>query len=142
MPSLERVSVPAGFTFAGCQLLRVTTAAKSAGLPASLGIGFYSSDTTNGQFSADRGRLVPSNELKAVGNATLKSGEAAVLHQFAALVNCEVGPGASAAKQLKPYMDFAGGPPRTVYRNWDLIAGNYALGGQTAQLDRGPDVLR
>jgi len=45
-------------------------------------------------------------------------------------------------KQLKPYMDFLGGPPRTIYRNWDPIAGNYALGGPTARLDRGAEVLR
>ena len=141
-PSLERIAVPEGFTFAGCQLLRVTTASRTAALPAALGIGFYSSDVTGGQFSPDRGRLVPATDLKAAGNATLKGGAAATLHQFSALVNCELGPNANAAKQLKPYMDFAGGPPRTVYRNWDLIAGNYAVGGQVNQIDRGPDILR
>jgi hypothetical protein len=35
-----------------------------------------------------------------------------------------------------------GGLPRTVYRNWDPIAGNYALGGQITQLDRTPEVLQ
>ena len=85
---------------------------------------------------------MPATDLKAAGNATLKGGAAAVLHEFSALVNCELGPNANAAKQLKPYMDFAGGPPRTVYRNWDLIAGNYAVGGQVNQIDRGPDILR
>jgi hypothetical protein len=141
-PSLERVTVPAGSTFAGCQLLRVTTVAKTSALPAAVGIGFYSSDTTSGQFSADQGRLVPRSDLKMVGAATLKNGEPAVLHEFAAIVNCELDPGTIAGKQLKPYMDFVGGPPRTVYRNWDPIAGNYALGDQTARLDRGAEVLR
>jgi hypothetical protein len=141
-PSLERVSVPIGHTFAGCQLMRVTTAAKTAALPAALGIGFYAADTSAGQFSADFGRLVSSNALKTAGNAVLKNGQPAMLHEFAAIVNCEVGPGTTANKQLKPYMDFVGGPPRTIYRNWDLRPGNYALGGQTTRLDRGGEVLR
>lgn len=141
-PSLERVTIPAGSTFAGCQLLRVTIAAKTAALPAAVGIGFYSSDTTSGQFSADHGRLVPRSDLKVVGAATLTNGEPAVLHEFVAIVNCELAPGTIAGKQLKPYMDFLGGPPRTIYRNWDPIAGNYALGGQTTRLDRGAEILR
>jgi hypothetical protein len=58
------------------------------------------------------------------------------------MVNCEVAPGSAASKLLKPYVDFVGGPPRTIYRNWDPIVGNYELGGQTSQLDRGPEVLR
>jgi hypothetical protein len=141
-PSLEQVTVPAGASFAGCEVLRVTTAVKHTALPAVLGIGFYASDTTSGQFSANHGRLVPTSELKRVGSATLKSGEPAQLHEFAALVNCGPGPGTRAGKQLKPYADFVGGPPRTIFRNWDPIAGNYALGGQTAQLDRRPEVLQ
>jgi len=141
-PSLERVSVPAGYNFAGCRLLRVTTAAKTAALPGALGIGFYAAQTTSGQFSVDLGRLVPSSALKKVGDAVLKSGEPAVLHQFAALVNCEVTPGTTAGKLLKPYIDFVGGPPRTIYRNWDPIAGNYELGGQAGQVDRTAEVLR
>jgi hypothetical protein len=141
-PSLERVSIPAASTFAGCQLLRVTTAAKQAALPATVGIGFYASDTTSGQFSPNRGRLVPRAELKEVGTATLKSGAPAVLHEFAGIVNCELGPGTIAGKQLKPYMDFLGGPPRTLYRNWDPIAGNYALGPQVTRIDRAAEILR
>src|SRR5262249_21596764 len=77
-PSLEQVIVPTGSAFTGCQLLRVTTVVKSSALAAALGIGFYSADTTGGQFSADHGRRVPTSDLKAVGKATLKSGEAAV----------------------------------------------------------------
>jgi hypothetical protein len=65
-----------------------------------------------------------------------------VLHEFVGVVNCELAPGTIAGKQFKPYMDFLGGPPRTIYRNWDPIAGNYALGGPTARLDRGAEVLR
>jgi hypothetical protein len=77
-----------------------------------------------------------------VGPATLKSGEEAVLHEFAALVNCEVAPGTGAGKRLKPYMAFLGGPPRTIYRNWDPVAGNHALDGPTTPLDRAAEVLR
>jgi hypothetical protein len=141
-PSLERVIVPAGYTFAGCQLLRVTTAAKTAAVAGALGIGFYAAQTTGGQFSVDQGRLVSNDSLKKVGDAVFKNGEPAVLHEFAALVNCQVTPGSTAGKLLKPYMDFVGGPPRTIYRNWDPIGGNYELPGQAGQLDRRPEVLR
>jgi hypothetical protein len=141
-PSLERVVVPAAYDFAGCQTLRVTTAARSSALAGALGVGFYSADVTAGQFSADIGRLVPTGSLKSVGDAVLKNGEPAVLHEFAALVDCQGAPGTRASKQLKPYMDFAGGPPPTVYRNWDPVTGNYAVGGPTATIDRRGEVLR
>ena len=141
-PSLAQLTVPAGYTFAGCQLARVTTAAKTSALPGSLGIGFYAADTTAGQLSADHGRRSPSAELKAVGNAVLKSGRAAVLHEFAAVVNCDLAPGIKAGMRFKPYMDFVGGPPRTIYRNWDPIPDNYVLGGDSPQLDRRTEVLR
>jgi hypothetical protein len=141
-PSLERISIPAGSLRAGCQLLRVRTAAKTAAVQAALGIGFYAADTTPGQFSNNVGRLVPTSALKTIGNAKLKSGEPAVLHEFAGLVNCQVAPGTNAGKQLKPYMDFMGGPPRTVFRNWDPVAGNYVFGAPAAPLDREAEVLR
>jgi hypothetical protein len=141
-PSLERVVVPAGDPLAGCRLLRVTTASKTVALPAARGIGFYSSDTTPGQASANLGRLVPSPQLKAVGNATLKGGQPAVLHDFAAIVSCQAQPATATGKQFKPYADFVGGPPTTLFRNWDPIAGNYVIGGQITQIERGPEVLR
>ena len=134
--------IPAGSALTGCQVLRVTTAAKATALPAALGIGFYAADTTVGQFGANVGRLVPTSALKKVGDGTLKSGQPAVLNEFAGLVNCQLGPGTNAGKQLKPFMDFMAGPPRATYRNWDPIAGNYALGGQTTMLDRTQEVLR
>jgi len=64
------------------------------------------------------------------GATTLKNGEAAVLHEFVAIVNCELAPGTIAGKQFNPYMDSLGGPPRTIYRIWDPIEGNYALGAR------------
>jgi hypothetical protein len=141
-PSLERVMVPAGYAFAGCRLLRVTTATNTAALPAALGIGFYAAETTPGQFSTNLGRLVPGSGLKSTGTGVLKNGQSAVLHEFAGMVNCEVAPGTSSGKLLKPYIDFVGGPPRVIYRNWDPIGGNYALGGPNATLDRTSEVLR
>jgi hypothetical protein len=141
-PSLERVTVPAGYNFAGCQLLRVTTATKNTALPDALGIGFYAADTTSAQLSSDRGRLIPKSEFKSVGDAVLKNGQPAVLHEFVATVNCEVAPGTAAGKQFKPYAEFVGGPPRTLYHNWDPITDNYAVGGQTTQLDRSAEVLQ
>jgi hypothetical protein len=141
-PSLARLMVPSGYTFAGCQLARITTAAKTAALPTALGIGFYAADTTAGQFSADHGRRSSSTELKVIGDAVLKSGQAAVLHEFAAVVNCDLAAGTKAGMRFKPYIDFVGGPPRTIYRNWDPVADNYILGGEIRQLDRRAEVLR
>ncbi|MGH8728472.1 MAG: hypothetical protein ACREV9_10005 [Burkholderiales bacterium] len=141
-PSLEKITVPAGSTLAGCQLLRVKIATKDAAIPAALGIGFYSAESTAGQLSNNIGRLVQKSDLKTVGIGVLKNGQGAMLHEFAALVNCEVAPGTNAAKQFKPYIDFVGGPPRTVYRNWDPITGNYAVGGPIGQLEREAEVLR
>jgi len=65
-----------------------------------------------------------------------------VLHEFVAVVNCDVAGGTRTGKLMKPYMDFVGGPPRTLFRNWDPVAGNHAVGGQTAQIDRRGEVLR
>jgi hypothetical protein len=141
-PSLERVIVPAGSNLAGCQLLRATTATKDAAIPASLGIGFYSADNTGGQVSNNIGRVVEKSDLKTVGTAVLKNGQGAMLHQFTALVNCEVAPGTHAAKQFKPYINFVGGPPRTVYRNWDPINGNYAIGGSIDKIERQSEILQ
>jgi hypothetical protein len=141
-PSLEQVLVPNGYAFAGCRLLRVTTAAKTAAVADTLGIGFYAADVVAGQFSANHGRRVSKDALKSAGSGVLKSGQPALLHEFAAMVNCELAPGTSAAKHLKPYADFMGGPPPTLYRNWDPSAGNYAVGGQAAQLDRSNEILK
>ncbi|MBA2352002.1 MAG: hypothetical protein H0V78_09530 [Burkholderiales bacterium] len=141
-PSLERITVPAGSTLAGCQLLRVTTVVNDAAIANSLGIGFYSAEATLGQLSNNIGRLVQKSDLRSAGPAVLKNGEPATLHEFSALVNCEVAPGTNAAKQFKPHIDFVGGPPRTVYRNWDLINGNYAIGGAIDKIEREAEVLQ
>jgi hypothetical protein len=141
-PSLEALTVPTGHRFDGCRMARVVTVVKSAAIQNTLGIGFYAADATAGQLSQNHGRLIPSAELKNVGDAVTKSGHAAKLHEFAALVDCELAPGVAARKQFKPYADFAGGPPRATFRNWDPIAGNYALGGSSTRIDRRAEVLR
>jgi hypothetical protein len=139
-PSLEQVSVLAGATFDGCHVLRVITATRATALPAALGIGFYSADSPAGGLGANLGRLVPSDALQKFGDAHLKDGQPAVLHEFAALVNCE---GARAVdKVLKPYIDFVAEYPEVIYRNWDATPGNYALSGRTPLLDRSAQVLR
>jgi hypothetical protein len=141
-PSLERLIVPAGYDFAGCRLLRVTTATNKAALPAALGIGFYAAANTGNQLSVNLGRLVPSDSLKAVGEGVLKNGQAALLHEFATVVDCAAAPGMVARKLLKPYIDFSGGTPPVTYRNWDPVTGNYTLGGDATSLDRAGEVLR
>jgi hypothetical protein len=141
-PSIERLAVPAGYAFTGCQLARVTTAAKKTALPGSLGIGFYSADVTAGQFSADRGRRISGAQLKSVGDAVLTTGQPATLYQFSALVGCQLGAGTTASVRFKPYIDFVGAPANTLYRNWDPVPDNYMLGGDTRELDRRGEVLR
>jgi hypothetical protein len=141
-PSLEQVVVPAGYNFQGCRLLRVTTATKQAALASALGVGFYAATGTGGQLSTNIGRRVPKDSLKSTGTAVLKNGDPATLHEFAGVVDCTAAPGVAAGKLIKPYVDFIGGPPPTIYRNWDPVVGNYALGGPTTRLDRAPEVLR
>jgi hypothetical protein len=141
-PSLERLIVPAGYGFDGCKVLRVKTAMKETARPTALGVGFYAAATTGGQLSTNLGRRVPSDSLKSAGTGVFKNGEAAALHEFAGVVDCTMSPGVAAGKLLKPFVDFMGGPPATVYRNWDPIEDNYSVGGATTRLDRTPEVLR
>jgi hypothetical protein len=142
VPSIERIAVPAGYTFDGCQLACVTAAARKTALPASLAIGFYSADVTAGQFSADRGRRITSAQLTSAGDAVLKSGEPAALFQFGAMVNCRLGGGETAGLRFKPYIDFVGDPDNTTYRNWDPVRDDYRLGGDVQGIDRTQEVLR
>lgn len=141
-PSLERVTVPAGYGFAGCQLARVTTVTRAAALATTQGIGFYASDETAGQFSVDHGRRISPGELKAAGNATLKNGQPAQLQQFAGLVNCTLAANVQSELRFKPYIDFVGDPARTTYRNWDVSPDNHMLGGDMTQIDRRAELLR
>ena len=141
-PSLERITVPAGSTFAGCQLLRVTTAAKTAALPAALGIGFYAADTTGGQFSANLGRLVPTTELKTVGNAELKSGAARRAPRVRGARQLQVGPGhqrRQAAQAVHGLRRRAAAHPLPQLGS---DRGQLRARGPDRQLDRGAEVLR
>ena len=141
-PAFERLLVPAGYGFAGCELARVTVASKTGALPSAIAIGFYAADVTIGQFSADHGRRSLAVDLKQTGIATLKNGEPATLHEFAGVVNCTLGAEVRSQLRLKPYMEFEGPPPRTIYRNWDPTPGNLALGGDVAQIDRRAEILQ
>ena len=141
-PAFERLLVPAGYGFTGCQLARVTGASKAGAMPSALAIGFYAADVTAGQVSADHGRRSLAVDLKEAGTATLKSGEAATLHEFAGIVNCTLGAGTRSQLRLKPYMEFEGPPPRTIYRNWDPAPGNLLLGADVAQIDRRAEILQ
>ena len=138
-PSLHTVIVPVGYDFAGCNLLRVTTASKETGLANATGIGWYSADATAGQQAMSSGRFVPKADLKPVGTATLKSGAPAVLHEFVAVVNCPAGQ-ASFDRLFKPYMQFEDAPDGKIYRNWD-VAQNYRISRAVMQFDRSGDVL-
>jgi len=102
-PSFHRIVHTANQDFSGCALLRVTTAAKNAALQSATGIGFWSTQAVAGnQAAEDAGRLVPKDQLKVVGTATLKSGEPATLYQFVGLVNCPVSGSEHMARLFKP----------------------------------------
>jgi len=64
------------------------------------------------------------------------------LHQFSGIVNCLLSAGVHSELRLKPYMEFEGGTPLTVYRNWDIAPNNYELGGDVTTIDRRGELLR
>jgi len=57
-------------------------------------------------------------------------------------VNCALGGDVKAELRLKPYMEFEGGPPPTIYRNWDPVPDNHRLSGDTPAIDRRGEVLQ
>lgn len=139
-PSLHAVVVPSDYTFAGCNLLRVTTASKQTGLANATGIGWYAAEATAGSQAMTSGRFVPKEQLKQIGTATLKSGAPALLHEFIGVANCPAGQG-SLDRLFKPYMQFETAPDDgNIYRNWDL-AENYRISRAFPQFDRSTDVL-
>jgi hypothetical protein len=141
-PSLHRAVFGATDSFAGCQLLRVTVASKDTGLANSTGIGFWSTQATDGnQAAEDSGRFVVKDRLKRVGAATLRNGASATLHEFVGIANCPAGGGAVLSRLFKPYMQFEGAADGRIFRNWD-IAQNYRISPTVTSFDRSGDVLR
>jgi hypothetical protein len=138
-PSLHAVVVPTDYNFAGCNLLRVTTASKQTGLANATGIGWYAAEATAGSQAMTSGRFVAKDQLKQTGPATLKNGAPALLHEFIGVVNCPAGQG-SLDRLFKPYMQFENAPDGKIYRNWDL-AENYRISRAFPQFDRSGDVL-
>jgi hypothetical protein len=140
-PSFHRVLFSAGWDVSSCLLLRVTTASKNAGLPDASGIGFWSTRALSGNVAGeDAGRFIAKDDLKPVGTATLKSGEAATLHEFVGVSNC-VMDGERTSRLFKPYMGFERASDRTVFHNWDL-APNSEIGPAEPRIDRRAEVLR
>lgn len=138
-PSIHSVLVPNGFQFAGCQLLRITTASKTAAITAATGLGWYAADATAGSQSMTSGRFVTTGQFKQSGTATLKGGAPAVLHEFIAIANCTAGQ-ASQDRLFKPYLQFENAADGNVYRNWDL-AENYRISRAILQFDRSAEIL-
>ncbi len=139
-PAFHDLIVPVGYTFAGCNLLTVTTASKQAGLTASTGIGWYAADATAAEQAMTTGRFVGTGVLKQVGAGQLKVGGPAVLNQFVGVANCPVGTG-SYDKVFKPFMQFENSPDGRVFRNWDR-ANNYRISRAAPQFDRTGAVLQ
>jgi hypothetical protein len=137
-PSLHTLIVPKAYNFAGCNLLRVTTASKQGAVVAATGVGFYAADATAGQQAMTTGRFVAGGSFKQKGTANLKVGPG-VLHEFIGVANCNVDQG-SADRLFKPYMQFENGEDGKIYRNWDR-AQNYRISRGFPQFDRSGDVL-
>jgi hypothetical protein len=138
-PSLQTLIVPVGYSFAGCNLLTVTTASLAGAVNDTSGIGWYAADALAGNQSMTNGRFVAKADLKQVGTAQLKSGAPGVLHQFSGVSGCSVGQG-SFDKLFKPFMQFDNAPDGNVYRNWDRSQ-NYRVGRALPAIDRSGDVL-
>ena len=138
-PSIHSVLVPNGFQFPGCQLLRITTASKTAAITTSTGMGWYAADATAGSQSMTSGRFIATGQFKQVGTATLKGGTPTVLHEFIAIANCTAGQ-ASQDRLFKPYLQFENAADGNTYRNWDL-AENYRISRGIPQFDRSAEIL-
>ena len=139
-PGLARAVLPKNMS--GCALLRTTVASKDDGLRDATGIGFWSTQALAGdQAAGDMGRFVPRSSLVSVGSGTLKSGAAATLFEFVAVVNCKAGDAGARETLFKPYMQFENAGDGRIYRNWDL-AENYRITDQVTNFDRTGDVLQ
>lgn len=138
-PSLHALIVPSGYDFAGCNLVRVTTASKTSAVAASTGIGWYAAEATAGSQSMTSGRLVNTGRFKQTGTANLKVGGAGLLHEFVGVANCTVDQ-SSADRLFKPYLQFENAADGNIYRNWDRSP-NYRLSRTAPQFDRSAQVL-
>ena len=138
-PSLHTLIVPAGFDFAGCNLLRVVTVSKKTALTDASGIGWYSAQATAGSQAMSSGRFIPKDELREVGQVRLQGGAPALLHEFVGVANCPAGDG-SFDRLFKPYMQFENAVDGNIYRNWDL-APNYRISRAASSFDRSGEVL-
>jgi len=70
----------------------------------------------------------------------LKSGAAAVLHEFVGVANCAAGAG-SLDRLFKPYMQFEAEGEGKIFRNWD-VAQDYRISRAAPRFDRTGEVLR
>lgn len=138
-PSLHSVVVPKGYNFAGCNLLRVTTASKRGALTNTTGMGFYAAEATAGNQAMTTGRFVASGAFKATGEAKLKDQSPVVLHEFLGIANCNAEQG-SIDRLFKPYLQFENAADGKLYRNWDRSP-NYRISRAASQFDRSTQVL-
>src|SRR5690349_15201110 len=110
-PALDTIDVTRYGFF--CRLLRVVTVSKKSAVANSEGIGFYYQGFGggNGFRVTPRTSQGTTRGLKKIGEATLKSGEPAELHEFVGLSGCWMGSSSSsysARYDFKPFMQFTG----------------------------------
>jgi outer membrane protein assembly factor BamB len=140
-PSIHTFIVPRTYDFAGCNLLRLTTASKQGARSVTSGMGWYAADATGGSQAMTSGRFVPPGRFKQVGTGVLKADASpATLDEFIGVANCSAGQ-ASLDRLFKPYLQFDNSEDGNVYRNWDR-AQNYRISRALSQFDRSPEILQ
>ncbi|HKU43570.1 MAG TPA: hypothetical protein VJR89_35650, partial [Polyangiales bacterium] len=138
-PSIHTLNVSAGYDFAGCNLLRVTTATNAGAITVTSGIGWYAADATAGSQAMTSGRFVVPGRFKQTGTATRKPQTPVVLDEFIGVANCTAGQG-SLDKLFKPFIQFDNSENGNVYRNWDTSP-NYRISRAQPKLDRSTELL-
>jgi hypothetical protein len=118
-----------------CQVVEITTVTRDAALTDADAIGFYYDGHTT---------VIPRQQWKNVGSATLANGEAATLHAFGGLSVCWGGSFSSSrgAVEFKPFLLHR--DDDTCYRNWDDVPQNYriGLGDAPGEFDRSHELLK
>ena len=139
-PSVHTLIVPSGYDWAGCSLVRITTASKQGARDVTSGVGWYAAEATAGSQSMTSGRFVQPAMFKQVASAVLKVQAPAILDEFIAVAACTAGNG-SLDRLFKPYMQFDNANDGNIYRNWDRSP-NYRISRAVPAIDRRAEVLQ
>jgi hypothetical protein len=121
-----------------CSTLKVRTVSPAAAInqASATGIGFHYDGINN------LSRFIPKSKLVEVGSVTLRSGQAAKVHEFVGFTTCWLGSGSSSANAkytFKPYMQFEANGE--TFRNWDIVPNDYVIRSSIQGFDRSNELL-